>query len=214
MISVPPEGGSRSQLRVRTAPRPRLRFGPTTNVRLSSSYYRFADLRWRDERSETPSHTPPRPLASAARPTEPCGRNRGTTRSAVHALPRHCPASSVARDRVSSGPLPQRPEGPARALSLSERVHRNSPRHGCSPGRCDRPRDQLADLVLALAAERAVQRRGASARQPQRARHRRDLCRQRGNRRLDPPESIFPVLVHGNRCSRWSTSSISNQPSQ
>ena len=40
MISVPPEGGSRSQLRVITAPRPpALLRKPTTNVRLSSSYY-------------------------------------------------------------------------------------------------------------------------------------------------------------------------------
>ena len=41
VISVPPEGGSRSQLRVSTAPRPPALFRkPTTNVRLSSSYYR------------------------------------------------------------------------------------------------------------------------------------------------------------------------------
>src|SRR5215469_1837720 len=40
VISVPPPGGSRSQLRVRTAPRPPAPFRkPTTDVRLSSSYY-------------------------------------------------------------------------------------------------------------------------------------------------------------------------------
>ena len=45
VISVPPKGGSRSQLRVRTAPRPPALFRkPTMNVRLSSSYYTKAKL--------------------------------------------------------------------------------------------------------------------------------------------------------------------------
>src|SRR6516164_8826462 len=54
VISVPPEGGSRSQLGVRTAPRPRLSLRkPTTSVRLSPSYYRSmrSVLRRRERRS-------------------------------------------------------------------------------------------------------------------------------------------------------------------
>src|SRR5262249_27631198 len=46
VISIPPKGGSRSQLGVRTAPRPPAPLRkPTTSVSLSSSQYREALLR-------------------------------------------------------------------------------------------------------------------------------------------------------------------------